>query len=252
MPSLKKFVESDLFRRSVIALIVFNAAHIGLETYPGVVARYGVLLERFDSVILGLFSLELLLRLAAHGPAVYFRKPWSWFDMAVIGAGFFPKTEFLTVFRLLRVLRIMRTIRILPGLKKLSEALFASIPALANVLVILGLVFYIYGAAGSFLYGGILPERFGTLDKSLLTLFEVLTLEAWSPLMRSLLPVAPHAWAYFLSFILIATVFALNAVVGILVGRLQYIEEGDEMDKVRESLARIEARLEKLVEKLGR
>jgi voltage-gated sodium channel len=243
---LSEIVESNGFRRAVIAVILVNAVHIGLETDPGMVARYGALLRGVDRAVLGLFSLEMTLRLLAASPvSAFFRDPWNWFDCAVIGAGFFPGSEFLTVFRLLRILRLMRTLRILPGLKHVADAVFETLPSLTNVLVILSLLFYTYATAGALLYGPLLPEKFGSLGRSLLTLCEVITLEGWGEPMRLLLPKAPFAWVYFISFILLGTYFALSSVVQILVNHLLDEDNRAEIAEIRRSLARIEAQLKR-------
>lgn len=244
MRKLSEVVESNGFRRAVIAVILINAVHIGLETDPGMVERYGSVLRGADRVILGLFSLEMALRLlAATSAAAFFRDPWNWFDCAVIGAGFFPNSEFITVFRLLRILRLMHTVRVLPGLKHVADTVLQTLPSLTNVLIILSLLFYTYATAGTLLYGALLPERFGSLGKSLLTLCEVITLEGWGGPMRLLLPHAPFAWVYFVSFILLGTYFALSSVVQILVNHLIDEENRGEIAAIRRSLERIEEQL---------
>ncbi|MBI3552854.1 MAG: ion transporter [Elusimicrobia bacterium] len=249
MKSVQEIVESTLFRRAVIAAILINAVHIGLETDPEMVRRYGTVLRHMDTIVMDVFCLEMLLRLRAASPTIaFFKDPWSWFDAAVIGAGFFPGSQFLTVFRLMRILRLMHTVRVMPGLKKISNAVFASIPSLGNVAVILFLLFYIYGTAGTLLYGAILPAKFGTLGRSLLTLFQMITLEGWSGVMYAIMPQSPYAWVFFVSFILFGTYFSLSSVVGILVGNLKLAEEpeDEELTQVLRARARIEARLEDL------
>ena len=244
MRRLSEIVESNGFRRAVIAVILVNAVHIGLETDAGLVARFGSVLRGVDRVVLGLFSLEMAMRLLAASPAAaFFRDPWNWFDCAVIGAGFFPSSEFLTVFRLLRILRLMHTVRVLPGLKHVADAVIETLPSLTNVLIILSLLFYTYATAGTLLYGLLLPEKFGTLGRSLLTLCEVITLEGWGEPMRALLPNAPYAWVYFISFILLGTYFALSSVVQILVSHLIDEENRGEIAEIRRSLVRIEEQL---------
>lgn len=244
---LQNFVDSKGFRRTIMALILINAVSIGLETYPAIQTRFGDLLSLIDGAILRLFTAEIFVRLAAASPKRrFFRDPWQWFDIIVISAGYLPESDFLTVFRLLRVLRVLRTVTVLPGLQKIVEIIFTSLPALGNVLVVLGLLFYVYGTTGTYLYGHISPEHFGSLDRSLLTLFEVMTLEGWAGVMHHIMKVEPRCWVYFISFIFAATFFSLNAVIGILMNNLKSLEESDEIADLQEALTRIEAKLDAL------
>lgn len=244
---LHELVESRGFRRLILALILVNAAAIGLETYPSIYERFGWFLTGLDRFILRVFTAEIFLRLAAARPKrEFFRDPWQWFDVVVIGAGYLPESDFLTVFRLLRVLRVMRTFTVMPRLQKIVQILFTSLPALGHVLILLGLLFYVYGTAGTFLYGSVAPQHFGTLGRSLLTLFQVMTLEGWTGIMNPILRYEPYCPLYFISFIFAATFFSLNAVIGILMNNLQDLDESKEVDELRAALARIEAKLEAL------
>ncbi len=244
---LERLVESAAFRRTVIALILINAVMIGMETYPGVTERYGGALHLADRVILVLFTIEILLRFAAaRSKEAFFRDGWHWFDMLVVAAGWVPGSQFLSVVRIFRVLRVLRAITVLPNLQRLVGALLRSLPSLGNIVLLLGLLLYVYAAAGTFLYGRIAPEHFGTLHDSVLTLFAVITLEGWVDVMRAVRPQAPMCWAYFVSFILFGTFVALNFFVGVIVGNMQRIDaedKVDEMAEVRAALARIEAKL---------
>jgi voltage-gated sodium channel len=102
-----------------------------------------------------------------------------------------------------------------------------------------------YATAGTLLYASILPQKFGSLGLSLLTLFQVVTLEGWTEVMRGVLPQAPYAWAFFVSFIMLGTYIALSTAVAILVANLASAQDLDELTKIRHALARIEAQLEK-------
>ena len=71
---LKGWVEAPWFTRTVMALIVSNAAILGLETYPAIYSEYGTILGTIDHVILFVFVFELVLRLLAYGGR-FFRDP---------------------------------------------------------------------------------------------------------------------------------------------------------------------------------
>ncbi|MBI5208719.1 MAG: ion transporter [Elusimicrobia bacterium] len=240
-------VGSRAFKVAVLSLIVVNAALIGLDTYPAVSLRFGGLINALDRAILAVFTLEIGLRfLAAPSGRAFFSDHWQWLDIVVVAGGYVPATSFLTVFRLLRVLRILHSIVYMPSLQRIVGALLNTLPSLANVIAMLAIIFYIYGTLGTILFGGIAPEHFGSLHLSLLSLFEVMTLEGWASMMRQVMTRSPHAWVYFVSFILVGTFFALNAVISVLISNLGFLVEDTDLARVEASLKRIEERLDKL------
>jgi voltage-gated sodium channel len=52
------------------------------------------------------------------------------------------------------------------------------------VFLLLVLMFYTYGVSATFMFGGNDPVHFGSLPRSLLSLFQVVTLEGWSDIMN--------------------------------------------------------------------
>jgi voltage-gated sodium channel len=72
------------------------------------------------------------------------------------------------------------------------------------------------------LYGSDFPEQFGTLGRSLFTLFTVMTLEGWvDDVVRPILAKHPYAWIFFISFIVVTTFTVLNLIIGIIVNAIQ-------------------------------
>jgi voltage-gated sodium channel len=188
----------------------------------------------------------LLLRFfATDPPPAFFRSGWNLFDFVIVGIGFLPASQFFTVARLFRIIRVLRAISVMPDLQKVVAALLRSLPSLGHIVILLGLLMYVYAAVGTSLFGEVAPKFFGTLHHSVLTLFSVITLEGWVAVMDEVLPHMPGAWIYFVSFILLGTFVALNFFVGVIVNNLQSVttEERDDMTEIRLALARLEARL---------
>jgi voltage-gated sodium channel len=132
----ERLVASPGFGRAVLALILFNAALVGFETSPDVVARYGAQVSLLNLAILGLFLLELAVRWVAHpaGGAWFLRDPWNAFDAAVIGVSLLPGIGTLaTVARLARVLRTLRLLSVSPQLRLIVATMMKSIPSLGHV-----------------------------------------------------------------------------------------------------------------------
>ena len=64
---LKRIADSKVFQNTILGVIVVNALTLGLQTYDGIDAEYGDLLTLIDEVCLGIFCVEILIRIAAFG-----------------------------------------------------------------------------------------------------------------------------------------------------------------------------------------
>jgi voltage-gated sodium channel len=240
---LQTLVASAAFQRSVLGVIVVAAVIVGLETDPGTMARHGQAILVVDWIVIGLFAVEALLKMAQHGRRWprYFAEPWNVFDFTILVVCLLPiGGHFAAVLRLLRVLRAMRLVTALPRLQMLVTALLKSLPSMGYVGLLLLLLFYVYGVMGVALFAGNDPVHFGSLDRSLLTLFRVVTLEDWTDVMYIQMfgsdvypienldatPTAPHAQpvigsAFFVSFVLLGTMIMLNLFIGVVIGSMQ-------------------------------
>jgi voltage-gated sodium channel len=207
--------------RIVMALIIVNAAILGLETNDAVMASYGPLLSVLDHIILGVFVVELLARIMLHRLA-FFRDPWSVFDFFVIGISLVPATETFTVLRALRVLRVLRLITAVPTLKRVVAGLLASLPGMGSILFLISLLYYVFAVMATKLYGHDFPALFGSLGSSLFTLFTVMTLEGWvDGVAKPVMEKFPHAWVFFIVFIVVTTFMVLNLFIGVVVNAMQ-------------------------------
>lgn len=245
---LRRIVESDLFTRSIIALIVINAILLGLETFPAVMTRHGPLLMAIDHLILGVFVVELLLRMYAHGLR-FLRDPWSWFDTIIVAIALVPASEAFSVLRAMRVLRVFRLISSLPQLKRVVQGLLSAIPGLSSIVGIMSIVLYVFSVMATQLYGEEFPELFGGLHKSLFTLFQIMTLEGWADIVRDIQETHPYSWIFFLAYILLSTFTVLNFFIAVIVDSMQQTHE-IEVDHAQASLDDIQAQVEALHRKI--
>ncbi len=218
---LAAIADDARFQRAIIALIVVNAITLGLETSPAIMTSVGSALVALDHAVLAIFVAELAIRIGAYGRD-FFRDPWSIFDFVVVALALAPSTENFSVLRALRVLRVLRLITAVPQMRRVVGGLLTALPGLGAVVAILALVFYVAGVMATQLFGGDFPEWFGTLWKSLYSLFQIMTLESWSMgIVRPVMEVHPYAWAFFVPFILIATFTMLNLFIGVVVNAMQ-------------------------------
>lgn len=240
----RNVAQSAWFRYFVTAVIVFAGVLVGIETSPAMIQHHGTTLKLLDRIVLGIFVVELAIKLLAEGrtPWRYFRDPFNCFDFAIVAVSLLPLgAEYVTVLRLLRLLRVLRLVNALPRLQILVSALLKSIPSMGYVAAFLALLFYVYGVAGVFLFGLNDPAHFGSLGKAMLSLFTVVTLEGWAELMYFQLhgceaqlqgtaalatctssqahPIA--APLYFITFILFGTMIVLNLFIGVIMNSMQ-------------------------------
>ncbi len=230
---VRALVEHERTQRLVLWLILVNAVILGLETSATVrahpIAPWLVLL---DQLMLCIFVLEIAARLYAHR-AAFFRDPWSVFDFVVVAIALVPATGQFSVLRALRVLRVLRLLTIVPSLRRVVGGLLAAIPGLSSIALVLMIIFYVAGVIATNLFGEAFPEWFGTLGRSLYTLFQVMTLESWSMgIARPVMEVYPYAWAFFIPYIMIATFTMLNLFIGIIVSAMQGVEAQKEAEMV--------------------
>ena len=215
------FVESRSAQNFIIVLIILNAVTLGLETDPEIVQGYGGALHIFDMTILAVFAFEIFLKLIYRRLA-FFKNGWNIFDFIIVGLDLIPSSGPFSVLRTLRIFRAMRLLSIVPSMRKVTQALFFAIPGILSVGSIILLIFYVSAVLSTNFFGAEFTLWFGTIGRSMFTLFQIMTLESWS--MGIVRPVMEHfswAWAFFVPFILITSFAVVNLLIGIIVDAMQ-------------------------------
>jgi voltage-gated sodium channel len=225
----QRITGSRVFRGFIIGVILLGGVLAGLETNAALMAAHGQWLHRLDRVVLGIFIVEIFLKIAAQGrqPLAYFRDGWNVFDFAIVVFCLLPGTgRFGPVLRLARVLRLLRLVTALPKLQLLVGALLKSLSAMGYVGLLLSVLFYIYAVAGVHWFGEA-QEYFGSLGRALLTLFQLVTLEDWRNVFQRAAEVAPtgKVTVYFVSFIVLGTMIILNLFIGIILNSMAETHE---------------------------
>ena len=235
--ALARVVDSPAFTTIVVTTIAVNAAVLGLQTYEGIESRWGDLLFAINGVCLGIFIVELAIRMASYWPRplAFFRNGWNVFDFVVILAVFIPGIrENSTLLRLLRLLRVVRIVRLLPDLRVLLLGIWRSVPPLASIGAVTAMILFVYGMVGWIWFGDELPEQWGNIGRAMLTLFVMLTLENFPIYMDAAMDVEPWAWVYFVSFILVAAFIILNVLIGVVLNSMEEAREIDRRQALRE------------------
>jgi voltage-gated sodium channel len=237
-------------QRFVLGVILFNAVLLGLETSETVMASFGPTVIFLDTLCLGVFIVEISLKLFALGPR-FFKSGWNIFDMIVVGIAIVPGAQSLSVLRALRILRLLRVISVAPSLRRVVEGFVTALPGMGSVFLLMAIIFYIGSVMATKLFGAAFPEWFGTLGASAYSLFQIMTLESWSMgIVRPVMEQYPYAWAFFVPFIMMTTFAVVNLLVGLIVNSMQDahhqadVERTDEhREEVIQRLIAIEQRL---------
>ena len=248
-----RIVSSFYFQMFIVSIILANAVIIGMETYPAMAFSYGSLLHALDKVFLGIFIVEILMKIISCGrrPLDFFKSGWNTFDFIIVAAVFVPGLEGqATLLRLIRLLRVLRLLSSLPGLQVLVMALVHSIPRIGQMAMLAGLLFYIYAVIGVTLFAEHDPEHWGTLHISLLSLFRTLTLEDWTDLMYKGMELYPLAWIFFVSFVLLGTFVVFNMLIGIILNSMEEAREAINAEHEDQSAKDIKIQLATMQETL--
>jgi len=262
---IKNFCERDKFQNFIIGLIVLNAVTIGLETSSTIMSAIGNVLLTLDKVILAVFVIETVLKLYAYGFS-YFKSGWNVFDFSIVAIALLPASGSLAVLRSLRVLRALRLIKNLPKLRFIVESLLHSLPSLGWIFVLLAIVFYVFAVVGTKLFGSQFPDWFGNLGTSMFSLFQIMTLEGWAEMSRSIMEKFPFAYVYFILFILLASYMTLNIFIAIVVNTMSEVQQKnskeeiekvehiirDENEELQKDIKQIKEYIIKMEEKLTR
>lgn len=249
-------VDRPAVSRFIMGVVIFNAALLGLETSGRVTESFGGLITLLDDLCLVIFVVEILAKLYAHR-LDFFKSGWNIFDFVIVGIALAPGSGGLSVLRALRALRLMRVVSVSPSLRRVVEGFITALPGMASVFLLMAMIFYVASVIATRSFGASFPEWFGTLGASAYTLFQVMTLESWSMgIVRPVMEEYPHAWIFFVPFILMTTFAVMNLVVGLIVNSMESAhdeqeeaETADYRDEVMARLAAIEDQIAAIARK---
>ncbi len=225
----RRIAGSPTFQNFIFAVIVANAITLGLGTYdwsPGVDAA----ITTADDVFLGIFVVELAIRILAFGrrPQDFFRNGWNVFDFVVIGLAFAPGLrDNVTLLRLARLLRVVRLISVMPDLRILIRAMARSLPPITSLGLLTLLLMYVYAMVGWILFNQEDPESWGNIGEAMLSLFQILTLESWPAFLERGQEIHPASWIFFVSYVLIASFLVINVLIAIIINSMDEVHDAE-------------------------
>ncbi|XP_036409855.1 voltage-dependent R-type calcium channel subunit alpha-1E-like isoform X2 [Megalops cyprinoides] len=249
--SIRRMVKTDSFYWTVLGLVALNTICVAI-VHHNQPDWLSVFLYYAEFVFLGLFLMEMFLKMYGLGLRLYFHSSFNCFDCGVIVGsifevvwGFFrPGVSLgISVLRALRLLRIFKITKYWASLRNLVVSLMSSMKSIISLLFLLFLFIVVFALLGMQLFGGrfifddYTPTNFDTFPASIMTVFQILTGEDWNEVMyngiRSQGGVQSGMWSsiYFIVLTLFGNYTLLNVFLAIAVDNLANAQE---LTKVQE------------------
>jgi len=224
---MKNLVESKAFQTFIIAVIILNGIVLGFQTSRTLSPETMQFLDYVDMACLAVFCIEILMKFVVYRFG-FFKQGWNVFDLLIVVIALIPSSGSLSILRAFRILRVLRLVTAVQSFRRVVAGMLLAIPGVGSVAGLLLLVFYISGVLSTMLFGDDFPQWFGTLGKSMYSLFQIMTLESWSMgIVRPVMEVQPYAWVFFIPFITVTTFTVLNLFIGIVVDAMATVKESE-------------------------
>lgn len=261
MNQIKSIVESRWFQNFIIAIIVFNGVILGIQTAKSLNPSTLQLLDILDRICLGIFVIELAMKLTVYRLA-FFRNSWNIFDFVIVGISLVPASGQLSILRAFRIFRVLRLITTVDSIRRVVSGMLIAIPGVGSVGALLMIFFYIGAVISTTLFGELFPDWFGNIGRSMYSLFQIMTLESWSMgIVRPVMEEFPYAWIFFIPFIMVTTFMVLNLFIGIIVDAIATVKEQDnahrnhqipskeDIDHISQDIAKLQKQLDLILKK---
>jgi hypothetical protein len=177
---------------------------------------------------LSIFTVELLLHLIYRG-WLLFQDGWLNFDFVIIVMTW--SLESLQIVRAFRIFRAIRLVTRFGPLRDLVQALGKVLPRLYAIACLLLLILYIFAVLTTELFRDTpIPDfplsegAFRTLDASLFTLFDFMTIE-WSDVTRQIMRTESWAWMPIMSYLWITGFIVYNLIVAVVCDAVYFIDK---------------------------
>lgn len=246
---IEQIRDSRWFSNLTTIIIIAYACVLGFKTLDEVESQYDIFLKMADYFVTIYFVFELSIKMVAEKKfSNFFKSGWNIFDFVIVFVTLLPleSSSYAAIARLMRVFRILRLFTARPELKAIIDMLIKAIPSIIDIVILMFIIFYIYAIVGNFFFEDLKSGLWDDFLVSMLTLFRVLTFEDWTDVMYEAMEVYPWAWAYFVSFIIIAAFVFFNLFVAVIIGEMQKLQEADMKEEIHQDSLKLDTLLEEM------
>ncbi|KAI9209050.1 Ion transport protein-domain-containing protein [Polychytrium aggregatum] len=264
------------FEGFMLVVIVSNSVMLGVHAeLAGTQESYWFLfqfIKIFDDFCLLMFVLEIVLKWM-DSFWNFWKDGWNIADFAITVLSAIPELVDLTGTvgsnsSISKILNEMGTLRILRALKMVARfgtlkiivmTIIQAFQSMAMIMLLVGLVAYMYAVIGIHLYAGSdtpnntspFANAFVNVESSMRTLFQLITLDSWDPINRYLATVADPVISqiFVISWVWLGAFIFRNIFVGVMVHNFDKIS--DKLKSEREEMSRLK-KYEKMRRKLNK
>eukprot|EP00746_Dinoflagellata_sp_MGD_P136442 gnl/MRDRNA2_/MRDRNA2_70362_c0_seq1.p1 gnl/MRDRNA2_/MRDRNA2_70362_c0~~gnl/MRDRNA2_/MRDRNA2_70362_c0_seq1.p1 ORF type:complete len:602 (-),score=101.23 gnl/MRDRNA2_/MRDRNA2_70362_c0_seq1:40-1845(-) len=261
------FVDDPRFNGIIGLAIFFNGLMMGIE----VDHELGTVGTVMNHIFTAVWTIEMVARLWFLGFKIYFLDAWYRLDFVLTCFSIFDVwilpicgvtggigVKLISVVRVLRIVRVIRLIKVLRAFEELwllVNGISKAIRLLSWVVLLLSCTVYVCALFTTQSIGQECGEGevyadwencyllFGTVPRSMYTLFQVITLESWSMVVvRPVIEKKPWMVVTFMSFMFMTTFGFMNVVTGVIVEQTlkESQESENKLQKQKEELERSE------------
>lgn len=247
-----KIVQGHFFQRIVNVFILLDVGSIILLESGFVPSWLQVVFDLVNEMALGVYSYEIVIKVLAYGWHNYIGEnkiafmivcvmwvmlihaqfaEFEWFNKGFSFLDFIPGLQAVQIFRLTRLIEASRSIR------KLMKLIHISLPQVFNLVIVMMLMYFIFGIIGMKLYGALSVEgdgiinhkdNFSDIMHAMMLLFQVSTgmpiLDLTADLNRKS---GGHAFVFFMAFYITSNFILLNLFTALLLDNLDLMDSGD-------------------------
>jgi hypothetical protein len=231
-------VRRESFSWCILSIIFLNTVLITVQTNTSTEQAYGYYFSIIDNVFFGIYIFEASAKLYVYRLR-YFQSGWNCFDFVIVVASFLDWLRFIAMgfssvnpaiirlirvfraVRALRALRVLRSISFLRNLQLIVQTVLQSVPALASIFILILLIMYIFAVIARQQFSDLWPERFGTMSKTFMALFQLVTLDDWYDYMDYLQPLTSTAGLYLIAYIILQSFVLVNLFMAVIVNNLE-------------------------------
>ncbi|XP_062341167.1 cation channel sperm-associated protein 1-like [Osmerus eperlanus] len=241
---ISTFTLHPFFDQFIMFVVVINTGTLVALTFESVNVRGGWFFSALDAAFLAIYLMEWLLKTLVLG-RVYYKSVPNDLDVFIVvlslidfmlplieatgsvGGGGQVSTAFrvLKMFkgaRAIRVFRVLRTLRFLHNLQSIVNTCLQSFQSMGAIILLMFTFLFMFAVIFREMFYKSDPERFGTMFRTIFTLFQLLTLDDWAFIYSTSKDNgAPHIIIFLVLYIVVEYFTFLNLFIAVLVDNFQ-------------------------------